>query len=162
MANSKEKELVLSTFNCHNVKSSIGELQELCEKSDIIFLQETWLLESELGILDTISNKFYSKGISSVKHDSGVLRGRPHGGLAILWRKELDHCKVINMMDDRIMGFEIKCNDKKLFFVNLYMPFCNRDNLELFMFYLGKINSIITDADTPYVYIVGDLNSDFF
>ena len=105
--------IVVSTFNCHNVKTSIGELEELCSKCDILFLQETWLLKHELSLLNNISNDFYSKGISSVKQDEGVLRGRPHGGLAILWKKELKNCKVVNMFDDRIMAFELQSNNKK-------------------------------------------------
>ena len=38
-------------YNCKKIKGSVGELQEICDNCDIILLQETWLVECELGFL---------------------------------------------------------------------------------------------------------------
>ena len=84
---------------------------------------------------------------------------RPHGGIAVMWRKTLGDCCVLPVTDKRIMMFEIKCDAKKLLFVNVYMPYCTSDNLDEFLDYLGKINSIIEDADTPFTFVMGDFNA---
>ena len=55
------------------------------------------------------------------------------------------------------MLFELNCGQKKFLFINVYMPYCCYDNLPDFMYYLGKISSIISDADTPYIFVIGDL-----
>ena len=70
------------TFNCKYVQSSVDEIKSLCKKCDVLLLQETWLLDSELPYLSNISDEFYAKGISSVATDK-VLQGRKHGGIGI-------------------------------------------------------------------------------
>jgi exonuclease III len=135
------------------------EIHELCSKCDIVLLQETWLLECEHSILSSISNEFYSKGISAVDINHKVLSGRPHGGIAILWKKTLGKCKITDFSDNRMMVFELQCGEKSLLFVNVYMPCCSEDNYPDFLYYLGKINSIVTDSNSPYVYVLGDYNA---
>lgn len=39
------------TYNCKNVKRSIDTIKQLCQTSDIIALQETWLLPDEIEYL---------------------------------------------------------------------------------------------------------------
>ena len=37
--------------------------------------------------------------------DDKLLRGRPHGGVSILWRKSLSHIvKTVKYDDDRVIG----------------------------------------------------------
>lgn len=43
--------LVITSFNCKNAKTSVDELRSLCDKSDIVFLQETWLARDEITLL---------------------------------------------------------------------------------------------------------------
>ena len=57
---------------------------------DVLFLQETWLLEEQHDIIGNITAQ---PGVDSGKQ----LQGRPSGGTAILWRKTLpDPPLVIN------------------------------------------------------------------
>ena len=87
--------LKVATYNCKNVKSSLHEVQELCKQNDVIFLQETWLFEKDLPLLSDISQDHYALDTSSINCSQSILTGRPHGGLAILWRKSLSHlCQV--------------------------------------------------------------------
>ena len=97
------------------------EIQELCVKFDIVFLQETWLLEFELTFVSPISKEFYNKGVSAVNDKNGLIKGRWHGGVAILRRKALNHCKILDFSDERILLFELICGDKKLLFANIYI-----------------------------------------
>ena len=129
---------------------------------DVIALQETWLLKQELGCVNNIHEKFNSFGISSVDCENDILVGRPYGGLAFLWRNELPYkCKVIQYNDNRILGLAIEIGDLSICLLNVYLPYCCKDNEEEFLMYLGKITAIVQEADTPLVCIVGDFNADF-
>ena len=50
---------IICTFNCHSIKSSLNELSELCEHSDLVLLQEHWLLPFEIGCLNTVHKDFF-------------------------------------------------------------------------------------------------------
>ena len=56
---------------------------------DIMLLQETWLLDSQLHVLSDLSSDYMHTGKSGVDSDTGILYGRPKGGTAILWHKNL-------------------------------------------------------------------------
>jgi exonuclease III len=77
------------SFNCRGIKSSLGEVQLLCDTYDIVMLQETWLCNNEAMFLNTISNDFYANGVYAMDASEGILSGRPHGGLAVLWKKSI-------------------------------------------------------------------------
>jgi exonuclease III len=155
-----KQDLKITTYNCKNVRSSTDEIRELCQFSDIILLQETWLAEHELPFVTKISDSFYAQGISSMDSNNDVLKGRPFGGLAVLWRKSLGSiCKVIDCDDNRILGLEINNGGQKLLILNVYLPFDSGDNLDTFLFYLCKIESMISSYDTPYVLAFGDFNA---
>ena len=154
--------LVISSFNCKNVKSSIVEIRNLCKTSDVILLQETWLTARELPLLSQISSQFYARGVSSMDTSSSLLNGRPFGGLAILWRKKLGtSITPVLYDDDRLLGLEIKSLDNSLLLiVNTYLPFCSNENLDVYLDYLGKINSIVESTNSPYHVVMGDFNAD--
>ena len=123
-------------------------------------LQETWLLDFELTYLATLHPDFYARGISSINTCDRILSGRPHGGLAILWHKKLgSQCNIIDCNDNRLMVLEISTDTHKIIIVNVYLPCCSDDNTVNFRYYLGKIDSIIENSDTPFVYIMGDFNA---
>ena len=76
--------LRMSSYSCKNVKTSAIELAGLCATSDIILLQETWLLDNEDQYLQGLCPDFYSRSLSAMDTSVGCLFGRPHGGIAIL------------------------------------------------------------------------------
>jgi len=57
----EEHRLNICTFNCRSVKSSLNELSELCEHSDLVLLQEHWLLPFEIDCLNTVHKDFLSR-----------------------------------------------------------------------------------------------------
>ena len=96
------------------MRTCVAEIRELCQVYDIIFLQETWLQGSQLQQLSQIDEQFYRKGNTAMEASSGVLSGRPYGGLAVLWRKSLDTCfPVIYDNETRIIWLELKIHDIK-------------------------------------------------
>ena len=112
-------------------------------------------------MFSNIHDDFYSKGVSSMYSSSDLNIGRLHGGMAILWRKELDNiCRMIDKGDNRIMAAEISVGHTTVLIISVYLPYCCDDNAEGFNFYLVKLNDIINEADITYVYIFGDFNAD--
>ena len=51
-------------------------------------IQEHWLMPHELSMLATIHPEFLSVAKSSVNITNDILRGRPYGRTAILYRKD--------------------------------------------------------------------------
>ena len=154
--------LRIATFNCRSAKSSLYEIKKLCSECDIIFLQETWLSSQEYHILESIDSNFYVKCTTAMDIESGILRGRPYGGCAILWRKDLHGFKGFDMPDcnSRAIGLEIICDSKCILLVNVYMPYERHDNNDEFIFYLSQVNGYIQNHPCNHSAIIGDFNSD--
>ena len=125
----------ICTFNCTGVKSSTEFIaHNICSKSDIVALQETWLLPHDLPICDTIHPSFCAYATSSVDVGAGVVRGRPHGGLAFLYRRSLEtHLSPITFDDDRILGLMYKDVNHSILFLNVYFPTQSNDNTDRFL-----------------------------
>ena len=154
--------LKVTTYNCKNIKSSFREVQELCEQNDIILLQETWLFEKDLAFLSGISTDHYALGISSINCSHSIITGRPHGGLAILWRKSLSHCCQVSTIkgENRLMELSLNLGDKTYYFINVYMPYCSSENFDEFMYYLHKCIDLIDASGHAHAMIIGDINAD--
>ena len=144
MGQSKFNTLKVSSFNCKNIKTSLPEILLLCKSCDVVFLQETWLCDQELSSLSTIHKDFYGRGVSSVDTSSGVISGRPHGGLGILWKKSLGQsCRIIESPDERIMQIELALNGKIFNLFNVYLPYDNGSNIEDYREYLTKLIDLL-------------------
>ena len=141
-------------------------MRQLCDANDIIFLQETWLTFEELSMLKSVHADFYADGVTAMDTSSGLLLGRPFGGIAILWRKSIGDCMQIHKYNDsRVMAIEYNNGNRKLLAVNIYMPCDDRStnsaNYDEFIKYLGMMHAIIHDCDISSVYIIGDWNAGF-
>lgn len=96
------------SFNCKNVKRSEQSIRDLTGKADIIVLQETWLLPHDLNFVHQINSECGCVAKSSVDTSVGILRGRPYGGLAILWNKaKFPNVSSVECTCDRIMAVKI-------------------------------------------------------
>ena len=94
--------------------------------------------------------------------DDKLLRGRPHGGVSILWRKSLSHIvKTVQYDDDHVIRIQMKISTYTLLFLCCYLPYKCDMFYDDYCFYLHNFKCIIESADTPYVYILGDFNADF-
>ena len=113
----------------------------LCDNCDVLLLQETCLHEQDLSILAGIHADFYSLGLSSMDLTVGIFRGRPYGGLVILWRKSLGSlCSVSLMNDSGIMALDISILGTKLTILNVYLPYDDGVNMDIYQSYLAKID----------------------
>jgi hypothetical protein len=119
-------------------------------------------MKDELAFLNKISENHYAVGITSMDCTDGIIKGRPYGGMGILWKKSIGpNCTIINYSNEsRLMGLEYKTGSHKVLFINVYMPCCSDENLPDFQYYLSKINDIIESYDSPHVVVIGDFNAD--
>ena len=116
--------LRIATFNCYGIKTSLSTVYDLCDNSDIVFLQETLLFPHELSVLSTAHPEFEGMGVSVIDTTERIIVGRPYGGVAILINKELrEYCNFLFYDDPRIMGIEFKSITDCIYFMNVYMPY---------------------------------------
>ena len=64
-------------------------MQNLCEKADVVFIQETWLEEWECNFVNDAIPNFMGRAFSGMEESREVRKGRPFGGIGIMWRKEI-------------------------------------------------------------------------
>jgi len=83
--------LRISTYNLHGFKNSWSYLQQLLDSNDIVFVQELWLYDSELSMLNMLSESFVVHAQSGMDNSvqKGMHIGRPYGGVAVFIRKSL-------------------------------------------------------------------------
>ena len=80
-----------------------------------------------------------------------VHKGRPYGGLGIMWKKSLSKkCSIVEFNDERLLGLDIEVNGQNVLFVNVYLPCDSHGNEEQFMNYLSKISSIVETLPHPW------------
>ena len=151
--------LRIVSYNCRGIKSSIPLLGIICESNDIIILQETMLWSHNIDMIHTIHPDFYAGGCSSVNSEEFILSGRPHGGLAVLWRKTLGCVKTKNY-SDRIYGIELTGSDKPVI-LNVDYDNNSFQSLDNFRQILGGIYAIVQDGNVNEVIVMGDFNADF-
>ena len=118
-------------------------------------------MSHELSSLSSIDTRFYAQGVSAMDSSSGVIRGRPHGGVAVLWKKTLKGCSIVDMHDTRLMCIQVDNGEELIAFVNVYLPVDNSENLDAYIFYLSKINNFIDEYPSPYVAVLGDFNANY-
>ena len=110
------------SFNMHGFYQGSPVIRDMIasHKPDVFLLQEHWLTPANVCKFDTFADNYFSFGCSAMaKHiETGMLRGRPFGGVIALinndWRSytETVHC------DDRYCVIRVA----NYILVNVYMP----------------------------------------
>ena len=160
-------DLKICTFNCCSARSNFEIIKGLCSEGfDIIFLQETFLIEEKLGLLDHIDYNYHSIGIPAVYSENVLssLKGRPSGGLACLFKKNAPFSIEIIKSDARYGIINCKLNSQNIILVNVYMPYddhtpeCVANYVEILAYIENSVDNIMYDG----IYICGDYNADPF
>jgi len=124
--NSMSSHLRVVSFNCKNIKSCGPIVNKLFQTNDIILIQEHWLFESQLYHLGELHEhvNFAGKGVDKDVPLLPIYMPRGYGGVAILWRKEIDHMiKVMDHGSERIQCTEIReNNDLNILMLSVYLP----------------------------------------
>ena len=136
-------------------------------KADMCFVQEHFKLAKNLYKINEQFKEFCVFSIPAYKTNNVISRGRPSGGLSIIYRKYLEGfvTEIIIPESKRVQAIHVKINNNAYVFINIYMPTDpqtnNFDDSEL----------IKTLQDIRYVFslyepsvnfiLMGDLNCDF-
>ena len=98
-------------------------------------------------------------GTSPIDPKEGITVGRKHGGLGIMWNKNLTTANPINYEAHWIQGLNITNNNKSILVLNVYFPYQCNANVDKYIECLGKLESILRGCDNEVIYIVGDFNA---
>ena len=128
-----------------------------------LLLQEHGLHKSQFGWFDNIHDGIGKYGVSAMDENQ-LLRGRPHGGVVILWKPDLK-CKIIPVRYEskRLCAVIIELGDEKLLMLNVYMPCddrCLDQNINEYIQVLNDIEILCNSVNVNYICFGGDLNTD--
>lgn len=153
------------SFNCKDVTTSVLAVNKLLENAHFLLLQETWLFECNTYKLSEIGQNlcFAAKGVDLYNPISPVQVPRGYGGVAILWKKDMDH--LVTKLDEgnqRIQCVEIATEDNRFLVVSVYMPSRNTHQSEIeFQECTDQLREIIVKYSVSHEIIIGgDMNTD--
>lgn len=104
---------------------------------------------------------FEYTGKSAVDLGDALLKGRPYGGVALLWRKGIfKSVAIIDCDNTRLCAIKaILTNEQAIIVFSIYMPTDTHENLVEFINCLSEIKAIIENNDVESIYMLGDFNS---
>jgi len=150
------------SYNLHGFNQGSVLLHDLCchIRPPVIFLQETWLSSVNLDKLRSFSVDYYCIASSAMENiiETGVLRGRPFGGLAILIHRDLSDNVVCLASSERYIIVKLG----SVIFVNVYAPTASKlyDRYSVTLQMLSDISEVLSTKSMHDIVIFGgDLNS---
>lgn len=157
----KQSCIKIISFNCKSVTRSVECVKSLCQTADIIVLQETWLQPQDVAFLGNIDQNFDFTGKSAIDTGAGLLRGRPYGGVGILWRKNIfESVSVIKCNSARITAIKIlSAAGRSLLLFSVYMPTDSKENIAEFTECMGEISAVVEESKIDSVVVIGDFNA---
>ena len=159
--------LTVASHNFHGFKKSALFHKECIEKYGGIWLgQETWLSEKQLTSLSSLGVNFTARSGMEEAVSSGILRGRPFGGVSIAWSSNLDHVirPLVDFKHHRVVAVELQTTPSPTIVMSIYMPFynsakrqeCILDTIDA----MSMIQSIIEEHPQHNFVIGGDFNTE--
>ena len=129
----------------------------------IIFLQETWFSKQDLDVLNGLHPEFYGARAAKIDYRVNPFKGHLPGGVAVLWRSNLDKFITPLQFDNLnwIIGIVVNCENKSYVILCVYM-LCLNNTLEhdnQYLESLGVLNSKIDDLNITCTSIFGDWNA---
>ena len=129
--------------------------------------QETWLTEKRLSDLSQLGVQFVGRSGMEDATSSGIMRGRPFGGVSIAWSPDLNHVikPLVNYRHKRVVCVEMSAEPHPILLVTVYMPFykaakrreCMAETVET----IAMIEEILADHPGHKVILGGDFNTEF-
>ena len=163
--NAEAKNICVASHNLHGFKTAGNYHKSCLDKHGGLWMgQEHWLTNKQLPQLNQLNATFIARSGMEEAVSSGVLRGRPFGGVCIAWSRDLNHVimPLTNYKHKRVVAVEMRTKNESVIFICVYMPFldsrkrdiCRTETIES----ISMIESIITDHPHHLFVIGGDLN----
>lgn len=142
-------------------KDRLLYVNKIMQSHDFMFVQEHWLHSDQIAnMYDQLPNTCIH-GISGME-DNQLLHGRPHGGCAIIWKRDLQcTVKPVSLSSKRVCGVTVTNDNNTFLLITAYMPNdIGAKNVDLYTDTLHDISQLIACNDASFVVIGGDLNVD--
>ena len=126
--------------------------------------QELWLTEKQLPLLHQLNAQFIARSGMEEAVSSGVLRGRPFGGVSIAWSANLNKAitPLANYKHKRVVAIKLKAKGSDCIFITVYMPFFDQRNKDACLAEaadaISMIDLIVSDHPNHVFVLGGDLN----
>ena len=158
-------ELSICSYNCCSLRKNIDIVRELTiKKFDIIFLQETFIVEDKLGFLDCIDDSYESVGVGAVYSEKAItsVAGRPQGGIACLWRVDSVFKIYDIVLENNMCVLFITIGNIRVVLVNVYLKsdIWEIETESVYLDNLAKLGNILSEHNFDEIYIIGDFNAD--
>jgi len=157
-------DITLGTLNVQNIKGNSIYVSSILKTIDILAIQEHWLFNFEQ---DKLSEYFPHHNYTVKSNDdddpiSPLERKRGLGGVAILWKKTLDHSiEKLSDGSNRILAVSLSTESGKICIISVYMP-CKgkKDSSLLQQSTLDEVAEIISKySPTHKIILLGDFNA---
>ena len=152
--------LCIISYNCFSIRKRVDTIKQMLQIADILVCQEIILLDENCDILSNFNADFNVLYVPSTHPASQHGDGRPVGGLAVFYRKELQVTQTLSSTNYQALKVG---SDRDFFYLlNVYMPTDNRDceSLSNYQCVLGELQSFLDETSTNKLLMMGDLNAD--
>jgi len=161
MMASDSSDLTLSvlSYNMHGFRQGVPALEDIVSilSPSILLLQEHWLTPANLYKFDQQFNDYFSFGCSAMSSvvESGILRGRPFGGVITLVNNKLRTVTETIVCEERFVLIRVA----NVLIVNVYFP-CHGtpDRKDICIDLLQEISSWIHRFPNCECIVAGDFN----
>ena len=159
--------LHITSYNCRGLLKTLSKLYVrpdiigLFDVYDLIFFQETWLAKQYLDNCNSLHPNYFSVNVAAVDYSSGLLKGRPHGGVSIFYHRRLSSSvkPLYFANSDWCVGIDLTVENTSFSLINVYLPYENRVNDDEYTEKLSILENI-TDSFTHSNYaFLGDWNA---
>ena len=150
--------LKMITYNMHGFNQGYNTIAELIkvDSPDVMLLQEHWLTPANLSKFDIFTD-YFSFGCSALSESvaSGILIGRPYGGVITLIKNELrNSTQTIHCADRYVL---VKVHNYVL--ANIYLPCTGTaDRLSICQDVVNEIWSWCDKFTNYHLIVAGDFN----
>ena len=104
-------------------------LQELMINYKLIGIQEHWLNHNDFGQISALNNEFNYYFVSPMSNGfaTGLYRGRPYGGVALVWHKSLNSSitRLSSDPENRCIAIKLSIDQHALIILNAYWSTCS-------------------------------------
>ena len=158
--------LRVGCLNIRGLKTNTYYTHQLLDQHDIFAISEHWLHTYELQSLQALHPDFnFLSSAPPAEEDDLYCRPRylrGHGGVAIAWRKSLDHhiSKLDNSSSHRVVGISLQAQPRPICLLSVYLP-TRTGCTDIFKESLDYLDSMINLLGYENdVFILGDMNAD--
>ena len=148
-----DNEIKLISLNCHGCKGNTLYINNIITTHDIIFLSETWLLQSESHLIHNYKLDF-ELYFTPAKVE---LSGRPYGGNIMLVRKSTNHRKIeLILQEDFTALIKIDFYNTSVLLCGVYLQSISKksDHIKFYQNQLSIINGILEKFESTSEYII--------